>query len=189
MAERVATIDTSVLLSLQSTGMIGAVSVLFTRLLVPVAVRRELAADGRKNSAAVRALEEFQIFDACNDYDAASVDVLLQERTHRGAGRDEGEAEAVVQAAQRSAQMVLVDDALGRSWAKGMALEFHGTLWIFEQLRTIEYVTKLRPHFEQLLRSQRRQPRAVMNEYLRQYDEPEINEEEFRRLRSEGERL
>jgi predicted nucleic acid-binding protein len=164
--------------------MIGAVSVLFTRLLVPIAVRRELAADAQKNFAAIRALEEFQIFDPCDDYDAASVDVLLQERAHRGAGRDEGEAEAVVQAAQRSAQMVLVDDALGRNWAKGMALEFHGTLWIFEQLRTIEYVRELRPHFDQLLRGRRRQPLTVMNDYLRQYDEAEITTEEFSRLTS-----
>ena len=147
MAGIIATIDTSVLLSLQCTRMIGAVSVLFTRLLVPVAVRRELEADGARNHAALRALDEFRIFDACDDYDLASVEVLLQERKHRGIGRDRGEAEAVAQASQRSAQMVLVDDAQGRNWARGMALECHGTLWIFEQLRAIEYVMKLRPYF------------------------------------------
>jgi predicted nucleic acid-binding protein len=186
MAERIATIDTSVLLSLQCTGMIGAVSVLFTRLLVPVAVRRELEADEARNYAALRALDEYQIFDSCDDYDLASVEFLLQERRYRGVGRDQGEAEAVAQASQRSAQMVLVDDAQGRNWAKGMALEFHGTLWIFEQLRALEYVTNLRPHFEKLLRNHRRQPRGVMNESLRKYDEPEIAEDEFRRLVSEG---
>jgi predicted nucleic acid-binding protein len=182
MAGRIATIDTSVLLSLQCTGMIGAVSVLFTRLLVPSAVRREIHRGGHKNLAVLQALEEFEIFDPCDDYDLASVEVLLQERTHRGEGRDEGEAEAVVQAAQRSVQMVLVDDALGRDWAKAMALECHGTLWIMEQLRMLEYATELRAHFEVLLKSHRRQPLAVMNEYLRKYDEPEITREEFRRL-------
>ena len=184
MLERVATIDTSVLLSLQCTGMIGAVSLLFNRLLVPVAVRREVAARADRNSTALAALDEFEFLDACDDYDPASVDVLLQERMYRGEGRDQGEAEAVAQAAQRSAQMVLVDDALGRSWAKAMALEYHGTFWIFEQLRAKGVVTQLRPHFDELLRSQRRQPLVSMNEILRKYDEPEITDDEFRRLSS-----
>lgn len=172
------------MLSLQCTGMISAISILFARLLVPVAVRREIAAKSRQNAAALQALAEYAIFDACDDYDQASVEVLLQERTFRGEGKDQGEAEAVAQAAQRSVQMVLVDDPLGRNWAKAMSLECHGTLWIFEQLRILEHIGNLRPLFEQLLKNGRRQPLPAMNEILRKYHEPEITGDEFRHLTS-----
>ncbi len=185
MPERIATIDTSVLLSLQCTGMIGAVSVLFSRLLVPSAVRKEIAAGGERNVLAAQALADFSLFIACEDFDPASVEVLLQERRFRGEGRDQGEAEAVAQAAQRSAQMVLVDDAFGRSMASSMSIECHGTLWIFDQLRTAGYVNALRPHFLHLLRSLRRQPLALMNEMLRRFGEAEIAQEEYRLLISE----
>ena len=164
--------------------MISGVSALFTRLLVPTAVRRELAAKSHRNAAALQALEENVIFDACDDYDAVSLEVLLQERAFRGEGKDQGEAEAVAQAAKRSTQMVLVDDALGRSWAEMMKRECHGTLWIFEQLRILEYLSSLRPLFEQLLQNGRRQPLLSMNEILRRYHESEITDDEFRSLTS-----
>jgi len=153
---------------------------------VPAAVRREIAAKSHQNTAALQALDEFAIFDPCDDYDPASVEVLLQDRTYRRKGKDQGEAEAVVQAAKRSAQMVLVDDALGRNWAEKMSLECHGTLWIFDQLRTLEYILKIRPLFEQLLRDHRRQPLSAMNVILKKYGEPAITNEESRRLRSEA---
>lgn len=182
MPGRIATVDTSVLLSLQCTQMIAPASVLFTRLLVPAAVRREIAADRERNAAVLQALRDFELFADCDDYDPASVDILLQQRKFQKAGRDRGEAEAVVQASQRGAQMVLVDDALGRKWAASRTLEVHGTLWIFEQLRIPSYIATLRPHFEELLKNRRRQPLPAMNELLRRYAEPEFSAEEARDL-------
>jgi len=115
----IATIDTSVFLSLQCTGTIGNASVLFSRLLVPVAVRDEIEAGGERNAAAVQALADYALFEVCDDYDSASVEFLLQQRAQQAVGRNQGEAEAVAQAAQRAADMVLVDDALGREWGQG----------------------------------------------------------------------
>lgn len=175
----VATIDTSVLLSLQCTGTIGAVSVLFERLLVPQAVRNEIDAGGERNAAILQALATYGLFESCDDYDWASVEFLLQQRTERQQGRDQGEAEAIVQAVKRSADMVLVDDALGREWAKNMLVDCHGTLWIFEQLRIRGYLLELRPHFLGLLRNRRRQPLSVMNDLLAHFRELEIFPSDF----------
>jgi len=66
-----ATIDTSVLVSLQSADLLGAVSVLFNRLLVPAKVREELKKGGERNRNALKAIEDFAIFEHCNDYDPA----------------------------------------------------------------------------------------------------------------------
>ena len=52
----IATIDTSVLVSLQSAELLGAVSVLFDRLLVPAMVRKELEDGGDNNRAALTAM-------------------------------------------------------------------------------------------------------------------------------------
>jgi len=160
--------------------VVGTVSVLFSRLLVPIAVSNEIEAGGQRNLAVTQALAEYAIFESCTDYDRAVVEFLLQERAQRAEGKDQGEAEAVAQAAQRSANMVLVDDALGRTWADAMSIECHDTLWIFEQLRLNGYLTELRPHFAQLIRHRRRQPVAVMNDLLKKFDEPVITDEDFR---------
>ena len=162
--------------------MIGNASVLFSRLLVPVAVRDEIEAGGERNAAAVQALADYALFEACDGYDSASVEFLLQQRAQQAVGRDQGEAEAVAQAAQRAADMVLVDDALGREWAKAMSLSCHGTLWVFEQLRTNGYVHELRSYFIELIRNRRRQPLSLMNEILARFDEPEIAADELRSL-------
>ena len=126
------------------------------------------------------------MFVPCDDFDPASVEVLLQERSSRDEGRDQGEAEAVVQASQRSTRMVLVDDAFGRSMAGSMSIECHGTLWVFDQLRAAGYVNELRPLFVQLIRNLRRQPLASMHEILQKFGEAAITQEEYRRLITEA---
>jgi predicted nucleic acid-binding protein len=175
----IATIDTSVLVSLQSADLLGAVSVLFDRLLVPVKVREELRDGGEKNSNALKALEEFAFFEHCDDYDRVSVELLLQTREHLREGRDEGEAEAVVQAAQKRAEMVLTDDPLGRTWAQKHTLDCHGTIWICYHLRKSGFLTELRPHYVCMLQSGRRQPVEAINQYLREFGEALITQDEY----------
>jgi predicted nucleic acid-binding protein len=175
-----ATIDTSVLVSLQSADLLGAVSVLFERLLVPSKVREELERGGERNDRARRAISEFAIFEDCNDYDPSLVRLLMDTRENMRLGRDQGEAEAVIQAASRPTTMVLADDLLARKWARSHARECHGTIWICHELRAKGYLVELRRYYIRLLRSGRRQPREVMNEHLLEFHEPPITEEEFR---------
>lgn len=174
MNGRVAVVDTSVLISLQCTDTIGAATVLFDRLLIPVKVRAEVKAGGDRNHSMELALRSYAIFEDCNDFDPASVDFLLQDRAGAGKGRDRGEAEAVVQAAARNANMVLIDDALGRSWAARHRIECHGTLWLLNELRTRGFLVELRPLFQQLIRSGRRQPIAEINAILLRHGEQQL---------------
>ena len=165
MPDVTATIDTSVLVSLQAADLIGAVSVLFDHLLVPAKVRKELIDGGKRNSSALGALKRFAFLKHCDDYNPELVQVLLDTRQHRKEGRDEGEAEAVIQAAQKRANMVLTDDALGREWAHRHSLECHGTVWICRELRRTGSLTELRPRYLRMLGSGRRHPIEVINEY------------------------
>lgn len=180
MSRPTATIDTSVLVSLQSAELLGAVSVLFERLLVPSKVREELELGGERNDPARKAIAEFAIFEPCDDYDPSLVRLLLDTRANMKRGRDQGEAEAVIQAAMRPASMVLADDLLGREWARKHAKECHGTIWICRELRDKGYLTELRPYYIRMLRCGRRQPRELINDRLLEFHESPITEEEYR---------
>jgi predicted nucleic acid-binding protein len=175
-----ATIDTSVLVGLQAAGLLGALSVKFDRVLVPAKVRSELEHGGERNVAALTALADYAIFEACDDYDSALVRLLLDTRESLRQGRDEGEAEAVIQASQRSASMVLVDDPLGRRWAVNHGLECHGTIWLCREFRRTGYVSELRPYYVRLIRSGSRQPLGEMNNFLQEFGEAPVTDEEFR---------
>jgi predicted nucleic acid-binding protein len=178
----VATIDTSVLLSLQCADLLGAISVLFERVLVPRKVREELADGGPQNEPALAAIAEYALFEACDDYDASLVELLLQTRRLQRAGRDRGEAEAVIQSAQRSASTILMDDRLGRQWALTHGIECHGSIWICHELRRSGYLARLRPTYVALLRNRRRLPLAALNDYLRDVAEPPISTIQYRDL-------
>ena len=180
MPDSIATIDTSVLVSLQSADLLGEISVLFNCILVPAKVREELKRGGNRNDKALAAIEEFGFFEHCDDYDRAMVKILLDTREDRQQGRDEGEAEAVIQAAQRPAQIVLTDDSLGRDWAKRYVLDCHGTIWICYKLRHAGFLTELRPRYVRMLQHGRRQPLTGMNKYLQELGEPLISQQEYR---------
>lgn len=173
------------LVSLQSAELLGAVSVLFERLWVPSKVREELERGGERNDLARKAIAEFAIFEACDDYDPSLVRLLLDTREDMRRGRDQGEAEAVIQAAMRPASMVLADDLLARDWARKHARECHGTIWICRELRAKGYLTELRPYYVRMHRGGRRQPRKEMNDHLVEFDEPPITGEEFREYTSQ----
>jgi predicted nucleic acid-binding protein len=175
-----ATIDTSVLLSLQCVGLLGELSVLFQRILVPRAVRGEVDQGAAMNNAIDQALKAYAIFEMCDDYYQPSVKLLLDARSAAKEGRDTGEAEAVIQAAERSC-MVLSDDRLGRQWARQFSLECHGTLWVIRELRRREVLREVRPLFEMLLRRQRWQPLNEMNGILAEFRETSISGDDYRR--------
>jgi predicted nucleic acid-binding protein len=187
MPRPIATIDTSVLVSLQVAGLLGKVTVLFERVLVPVKVREELEGSKERSRDALSAIYEFAIFESCDDYDPALVKWLLDSREAANRGRDQGEAEAVIQAAQRpesKACMVLVDDQLGREWAKTHSRECHGSIWLCRQLRVNGYLTELRPYFVRMIEGGQRHPLNEMNNYLQEFGEAEITDREYREYSS-----
>jgi len=175
----IATIDTSVLVSLQSAELLGAVSVLFDRLLVPAMVRKELEDGGENNQAALAAIADFAIFEHCDDYDPGLVKTLLDTREFLREGRDQGEAEAVIQAAQRSVKMTLIDDPLGREWARTHSIDCHGTIWLCRQLRHTGYLTELRCYFMRMIEHGRRQPLVDMNYFLQEFGESPISTDQY----------
>lgn len=135
MRGRRCTIDSSCVIALDLVGLIPSLSILFTSVLVPKAVRGELFTR-RATKDRLRALfADYAFFERCNAYDQGAVDFLRAERSRQGM-HDRGEVEAVVQASQFGAA-VIIDDLWGRELAARYGLDCHGTLWVLEQLHSV----------------------------------------------------
>jgi len=131
MRSRRCTIDSSCIIALDHLQMVPQLSMLFSPVLVPKAVRNELFKRRATKDRLQFIFSTYGFFQRCDGYDQGTVDFLLAERARLGV-KDRGEVEAVVQASQFGAA-VIVDDPWGRDLAKRADLDFHGALWVLQQ--------------------------------------------------------
>jgi predicted nucleic acid-binding protein len=102
-------------------------------MLVPKAVREDLF------KLRATKIDCNAFLQRCDGYEQGTVDFLLAERTRQGA-QDRGEDEAVVQASQFGAT-VIVDDPWGRELAERVDLEFHATLWVLQRFHELDLLS------------------------------------------------
>jgi predicted nucleic acid-binding protein len=141
-------VDSSCVIALDHLELFPQLTFLFSEVLLPKAVRKDLF-KRRVSKDRVRSFfTSFAFIQRCDRYDQAAVDLLLADRR---TNRDRGEAEAVVQASERGAA-VIVDDKWGRELAKNFGLECHGTIWILARFHELGLLTAsdLRAHFHAL---------------------------------------
>lgn len=174
MRRRRCTIDTSCLIALDILGLIPRLSLLFEIVLVPRAVRREFYKRRVAKNQMRRFFRDFAFVRPCNDYERGAVEVYLIERARQDK-RDQGEAEAVVQAAQFGAA-VIVDDAWGREIAEKSELEVHGTFWLMQQFHGLGVLSAsaTRECFTLLRVNDRRLPWPMVNSFLRSIGQSEL---------------
>jgi predicted nucleic acid-binding protein len=144
------TIDSSCIIALDHLDLVPQLSLLFSIVLVPKAVREELFKRAETQVRLEAVFEAYAFFQRCDGYEQGTVDFLLAERTREGV-QDRGEVEAVVQASQFGAT-VIVDDPWGRKLAERDDLEFHGTLWVLQRFHQLDLLspTALRDCFVSL---------------------------------------
>ncbi len=160
------TIDTSCVIALDHLDLLPNLSLLFSMVLVPKAVREDLF-KRRSTKDRIRFLfDQYAFFERCNDYDKGTVDFLLAERIRQGI-KDRGEVEAVVQASQLGA-VVIVDDPWGRLLAERSDLDYHGTVWVLQRLNELGLISPsaLRASFAALRDRGTRLPWDVVNRLL-----------------------
>jgi predicted nucleic acid-binding protein len=165
-----AVIDASSVIALDALNLLPELTWVFSRLLVPKAVRVELNRRWLTKDRLKTLQREYGSFLApCDNYDQVAVDILLIWRTGLGK-KDRGEAEAVLQAAAEGA-MVIIDDRRGRKLAEQYSLKCHGTMWILERLQLLGLFKQrtLRQHLEQLRFLKIRFPVKAANELLQRH--------------------
>jgi predicted nucleic acid-binding protein len=135
MRSRRCTIDSSCIIALDHLHLVPQLSVLFSLVLVPKAVRNELFKLRATKDRLQFIFNTYAFFQRCDGYDQGAVDFLLAERARLGV-KDRGEVEAVVQASQAGAT-VIVDDPWGRDLAARADLDFHGTVWVLQRFHEL----------------------------------------------------
>jgi predicted nucleic acid-binding protein len=165
MRSRRCTIDSSCIIALDHLQLVPQLSMLFSPVLVPKAVRKELFKRRATKNRLQSIFSNYGFFQRCDSYDQGSVDFLLAERTRLGL-KDRGEVEAVVQASQAGAA-VIVDDSWGRDLAARFDLDFHGTVWVLDQLHQLGLLSSTLGSCFHLLRVRGvRLPWETVNELL-----------------------
>ncbi len=166
MRERRCTIDSSCVIALDHLQLVPNLTLLFSVVLVPKAVRADLFKRRRTKDRLRVFFDSYAFFQRCDDYDHGVVEFLLAERKHQGS-KDRGEVEAVVQTAQVGAA-VIVDDPWGRELAARDDIEHHGTLWVLQRYHELELLssTSLRQCFASLRTRGIRLPWDKVNDLL-----------------------
>jgi predicted nucleic acid-binding protein len=135
MRTRRCTIDSSCVIALDHLKLLPSLSWLFSQVLVPKAVRDELSKRRATKDRLHSLFDQYALFRRCDDYEKGAVAFLLAERSLQGV-QDRGEVEAVVQASQFGAT-VIIDDTWGRKLAARNDLNCHGTLWILDRFHEL----------------------------------------------------
>jgi predicted nucleic acid-binding protein len=174
MRVRRCTIDSSCVIALDHLELLPQLSLLFSIVLVPKAVREDLFKRRATKDRLQLIFDAYAFFQRCDGYDQGAVDFLLAERSRQGA-QDRGEVEAVVQASQFGAT-VIVDDPWGRKLAARYDLELHGTLWVLQRFYELDLLSSnaLRACFESLRLRGTRLPWATLNTFLLQIGQPPL---------------
>jgi len=160
------TIDSSCVIALDHLDLLPQLSFLFSSVLVPKAVRDDLFKRRATKDRLLFLFDNYAFLQRCDGYDKGTVEFLLAERAREG-GKDRGEVEAVVQAAQFGAT-VIVDDPWGRELAARDDLQVHGTLWVLQRFHQLELLSSdvLRGCFVSLRRRRIRLPWDAVNKLL-----------------------
>lgn len=116
--------DTTPLISLLKIDRIDLLEKLFGQVLIPQAVFDELIADERFKSEADQIIQkQFIRVKAVKNPESASI-------LKRATGLDRGESEAIVLTDEQNADVLLMDEAKGRTVSFQMGLKIMGTIGI-----------------------------------------------------------
>ncbi|HET9176812.1 MAG TPA: hypothetical protein VFQ24_00465 [Terriglobia bacterium] len=123
---RIAVVDSTPLIHLVHLGLCGEISLFFDVVYVPMAVQREVNRKSRFRYR-LKKLYETGYFLRCTTANAENVKLLRPDV-------DEGEAEALIQAQERTATHFIGDDRRAREIGSNMGFRCVGTVRILARL-------------------------------------------------------
>ena len=137
---RVVVSNTTPIISLSILGKLDLLQRLYGQVLIPSAVEAELIAGGtRAGASAVRSASYISVASL---QDSRRADLLSD--------LDRGEAEVIALALERSADLVIVDERLGRRHAKRLSLSVTGVLGILLRAKEQGHLAEVQPEIVQL---------------------------------------
>lgn len=133
--------DASPLIALAAVRQLELLRVLYSEILIPEAVYREVTATpGAPGAAAIGAAQWIHVEPASDRTLVAALAVEL----------DEGEAEAIALAIQHRAELLLMDERRGRSIANRMGQRVTGVLGVLVEGKRHGHLKAIRPVMDAL---------------------------------------
>lgn len=134
--------NTSPITNLAAIGQLNLLQQLFQTVIISEVVYRELTADGgRYPGAIVQTMDWIETRKVTN---TAVVTALRLEL-------DEGEAETIALAQEISADLVLMDERLGRAAAARFGLRVAGLLGVLVEAKQQGFIAEIKPFVDNLL--------------------------------------
>ncbi|HEY2157396.1 MAG TPA: DUF3368 domain-containing protein, partial [Isosphaeraceae bacterium] len=133
--------DTSPLRALANLGLLGLLHDLYSEVIVPPSVEKELANAPRGQSPVN--LDEHPFLQVRSASDKAVVAAFLEDL-------DLGESEALALALEIRADLILIDETAGRDRAKQVGLSAIGVLGVLLEAKRSSFIGDLLPLLDQL---------------------------------------
>jgi len=153
MAAGTAVIDTSCLLNLLSLNLLAKAVLRYGVIYVPQHVLAEVNARWHDPDGLRRLLKHHTFLRKCSIGDENRVKLLYDRRTNPRAPIHRGEAEAIVQASERRASEVLIDERAGTKIAQQHSLNVNSTLGLLLDFKRMGIIPKLEPQIKHLRRT------------------------------------
>lgn len=134
--------NTSPLTNLAAIGQFNLLEVLFGEIYIAEGVVAELSADGNKWPGAVE-VEAANWIHVTPVTNKSLIDALRLDL-------DIGEAETIALAVQIQADLVLLDEQMGRRAAQYIDLKVVGVVGLLIRAKRLGFLDKVRPHFDNL---------------------------------------
>ncbi|WP_445738295.1 DUF3368 domain-containing protein [Mariniflexile sp.] len=153
--------NTTPIISLLKLGKLHILKKLYTQIHIPYAVYLEIEAG--KNKIFYQDLKKFDWITIIQVQDEQAVKYFLD--------LDAGEAEAIVLASEIHADLIIIDEKLGRFHAKHADLNVTGTIGILIKAKTQGIIDELKPLLLELINKEVWISEKLLNEILRKVGE------------------
>ncbi len=138
---RVVIVDSTPIISLALVNQLELLRYLYDEVLIPPAVQVEVLAGGTSGTGIVQ-LQQASWIQMQPLQDPRRADLLSD--------LDRGEAEVIALAQEINADLVIIDERLGRRHAKRLGLTLTGTLGVLLKAKERQLVPSIKPLIEQL---------------------------------------
>ncbi len=142
MPDRIVISNTTPIIALALVQQLDLLQALYEEVWIPPAVAAELRAGGARAGAAELATASYIRTVALDDPRRAD---LLSDL-------DRGEAEVIALAQERQADLVLIDERLGRRHARRLGLPITGVLGLLLKAKELGHLDAVRPGLERMQR-------------------------------------
>ncbi len=153
--------NSSIIIALARICHLDLMEKLFKKVIVPEAVWKEVIVEGKPGREKILRAGFIHMEKTGNKRLVA----LLEEFV------DTGEAEAIVLALERNADLLLVDDRDARNLAKKLGLQVMGTLGVIALAKYKGLISKAKPIIDKLLETGFWISRKLLEEFLRELSE------------------